>query len=139
MHAQLRDHIDPIQLEKSLYVSSEPKTSHKDDKIHAAASAAKEKKPMTILYGSNAGTCEALAQALARTASSRGYLAQVDTLDSAVGKVPSNQPVVILCSSYEGQPPDNAAHFVEWLEKLNDSKKLEGVKYAVFGCGNREC
>ncbi|KAH6679044.1 fatty acid hydroxylase [Halenospora varia] len=138
MHAQLRDHIDPIQLEKSLYVSSEPKTSHKDDKIHAAASAAKEKKPMTILYGSNAGTCEALAQALARTASSRGYLAQVDTLDSAVGKVPSNQPVVIICSSYEGQPPDNAAHFVEWLEKLNDSKKLEGVKYAVFGCGNRD-
>jgi sulfite reductase alpha subunit-like flavoprotein len=38
---------------------------------------------------------------------------------------------------YEGQPPDNAAHFVEWLQKL-ESNKLKGVNYAVFGCGNRK-
>jgi cytochrome P450/NADPH-cytochrome P450 reductase len=92
---------------------------------------------MTILYGSNAGICEALAQNLARAASGRGYLALVDPLDSAVDKVPTDQPVVLISSSYEGQPPHNAAHFVEWLQTLN-GKELNGVKYAVFGCGNRE-
>jgi cytochrome P450/NADPH-cytochrome P450 reductase len=61
----------------------------------------------------------------------------VEPLDSAVDKVPKDQPVVLISSSYEGQPPDNAAHFVQWLESLGD-KKLEGVKYAVFGCGNRK-
>jgi cytochrome P450/NADPH-cytochrome P450 reductase len=98
----------------------------------------KSKKPMTILYGSNAGTCEALAQSLARTASSRGYTAQVNPLDSAVDQLPKDQPVILISSSYEGQPPDNAAHFVEWLQSLEHSSKLNGVKYAVFGCGNRE-
>ena len=137
MHATLRDHIDLVYLEKMLYDPiSRGKSSEKDRKIESSA-AGKQKKPMIILYGSNAGTCEALAQNLARVAGSRGYHAQVDSLDSAVDKVPKGLPVVLISSSYEGQPPDNAAHFVEWLQNLQGNK-LEGVKYAVFGCGNRE-
>lgn len=92
---------------------------------------------MTILYGSNAGTCEALAQNLARVASGRGYDAQVNPLDSAVDKISKDHPVVLISASYEGEPPDNATHFVEWLQKLEE-KKLDGVKFAVFGCGNHD-
>jgi cytochrome P450/NADPH-cytochrome P450 reductase len=73
----------------------------------------KSKKQMTVLYGSNAGTCEALAQSLARAASGRGFNAQVNNLDFAVDKIPKEQPVILISSSYEGQPPDNATHFVE--------------------------
>lgn len=99
MHANLRDHIDLVYLEKILHdPASHGKETEKDRKLEASASG-KAKKPMTILYGSNAGTCEALAQNLARAAASRGYHAQVDPLDSAVGKVPKGQPVVLISSS----------------------------------------
>lgn len=37
----------------------------------------------------------------------------------------------------EGQPADNAAHFVEWLENLK-SDELVNLNFAVFGCGNRD-
>ena len=90
---------------------------------------------MSIFYGSNAGTCEALAASLAGTASSHGYNPQVTSLDNAIGKLADDRPVIIITSSYEGEPPDNAAHFFEWLEVEND---LKGVRYAVFGCGHRE-
>lgn len=141
MRADLRAHIDPDHLEKTLYVTPS-KDSGSTEKRYDSAGIPKDggpRKPMSILYGSNAGTCEALAQSLARSASSRGYDPQVDVLDSAVNKIPNGQPVIFISSSYEGQPPDNAAHFVEWLQNLKGSKALEGVKYAVFGCGNRMC
>jgi cytochrome P450/NADPH-cytochrome P450 reductase len=139
MHAALKDHIDPVYLEKNLHFdASAGKSSEKDKKLAQTVVSGKSKKPMTILYGSNSGTCEALAQSLARVAAGRGYLAKVDPLDSAVNKIPENQPVVMISSSYEGQPPDNAAHFVAWLENMKGSKQLEGVKYAVYGCGNRK-
>jgi cytochrome P450/NADPH-cytochrome P450 reductase len=141
MHATLRENVDPVYLEKRLHfdTSAEGKLSEKDRRIsNAAALSGKPKKPMTILYGSNAGTCEALAQNLARVASGRGFHAEVETLDSAVGHIPKGEPVILISSSYEGQPPDNAAHFVEWLENLNPGKNLDGVKYAVYGCGNHD-
>jgi cytochrome P450 / NADPH-cytochrome P450 reductase len=142
MHATLRDHIDPVHLEKMLHVntSNQGKVSSKDKSLaQSVVVDGKDKMPMTILYGSNSGTCEALAQSLARVAGARSFRARVDTLDSAVDKVPKGEPVVMISSSYEGQPPDNAAHFVNWLSNLEGQKKLEGVKYAVYGCGNRMC
>lgn len=139
MHAVLRDHIDPLNVEKMLYIPAEGSQALKSERKADDAAATKEQtKPMTILYGSNAGTCESLAQNLARSATSRGYKVAVNPLDTAVDKIPKGQPVAIVTSSYEGQPPDNAAHFVEWLQALKDDSKLDGVKYAVYGCGNRE-
>lgn len=140
MHASLRNHIDPVYLEKLLYADAvnESRQSGKNRKIaHTSVSTSEAKSPMTILYGSNSGTCEALAQSLARVAGGRGFAVHVDTLDTAVDKVPTGQPLVMISSSYEGQPPDNAAHFVNWLDELKGGKKLDGVKYAVYGCGNR--
>ena len=66
-------------------------------------------KPMTILYGSNTGTCQAFAQRLASDAGAHGFQAEVRNLDSATNALPGDRPVVIITSSYEGQPPDNAA------------------------------
>jgi cytochrome P450 / NADPH-cytochrome P450 reductase len=139
MHATLRDHVDPVYLEKQLHVDSskEGHATEKDRKIESTASPGKAKKPMLILYGSNSGTCEALAQSLARAASGRGFHAQVEPLDSAVGKVPKDQPVVMISSSYEGQPPDNAAHFFEWVQNL-EGNEFDGVRFATYGCGNRK-
>ncbi|KAH7346150.1 P450 family fatty acid hydroxylase [Rhexocercosporidium sp. MPI-PUGE-AT-0058] len=49
-----------------------------------------------------------------------------------------NNHTAAISSSYEGQPPDNAAHIFEWLQNLDCSSRLRGVKYAVFGCGNHD-
>lgn len=94
-------------------------------------------KPMHILYGSNTGTCEAFAGRLATDAINHGYTATVESLDSATEKVPKKDPIVFISASYEGQPPDNAAHFFEWLKALKQNE-MEGCNYAVFGCGHRK-
>lgn len=47
----------------------------------------------------------------------------------------------ILTNKCLGEPADNAAQFVSWLESLPANGVdglLKGVDYAVFGCGNRE-
>ena len=138
MYATLRDGIDPIHLEHNLYgkVDASEKMSAKDKKIEGMGNGTPEK-PMTILYGSNTGTCESLAQTLATQAPNHGFKATVKTLDTVVNNVPKDEPVVIVTASYEGQPTDNAAQFVSWLEKLNGNE-LSGVKYSVFGCGHRK-
>jgi cytochrome P450/NADPH-cytochrome P450 reductase len=93
--------------------------------------------PMTILYGSNSGTCEALAHRLSRDAPSYGYSATtVATLDSAIKKLPKtqNELVVVVTSSYDGLPADNAVKFCDWLKTLQ-SNALSGMPFAVFACG----
>lgn len=144
MRATLREGLTPTTLEALLNnTSANPKgtlsvasRSHKVE-TPANGSAHGQGKPMHIFFGSNTGTCEAFAKRLADDAISYGYHAQVDSLDSAMQNIPKTDPVVFITSSYEGQPPDNAAHFFEWLSGL-EGKKLEGVNYAVFGCGHRK-
>jgi cytochrome P450/NADPH-cytochrome P450 reductase len=95
-------------------------------------------KPITVLYGSNAGTCKSYAEDMETNAPRYGFKANVDTLDSATENIPQNQPVIIIEPSYEGKPADNANKFTSWLERNADSKLAEGVKYAVFGVGNSD-
>ncbi|KAJ7452215.1 fatty acid hydroxylase [Mycena latifolia] len=90
-----------------------------------------------VLYGSNTGTSEAFAQRIAGKAASYGFRGSIGTLDSAVGKVPKDGPVIIVTASFEGQPADNAARFVDWLRHI-EGDELSGVRYAVFGCGNSD-
>lgn len=134
MHATLREGIDPIKLEKKMYaglVDEHEKTATK-----AAGGSAEPSKPITILYGSNSGTCEGLSQSLAGTATAHGFKATIKNLDEAVGRLPTDQPVIVITASYEGNPPDNANAFVDWLKST--SADLKGVKYAVFGCGHHD-
>jgi cytochrome P450/NADPH-cytochrome P450 reductase len=100
MHASLRKHIDPNHLEKMIHAGKmDVKTSTKERRESTVTTGRKPKKPMTVLYGSNAGTCEALAQSVARNASSHGYDAKVDTLDTGVDNIPTDQPVVMITAS----------------------------------------
>ena len=94
-------------------------------------------KSMAILYGSNTGTCQAFAQRLSSDAVARGFKAELLDMDSATSKLPKAQPIVIITPSYEGQPPDNAARFIAWLQE-EKGNHLEGVEFAVFGCGHKD-
>jgi cytochrome P450/NADPH-cytochrome P450 reductase len=93
--------------------------------------------PLLVLYGTNTGSCEAFAERIANEAAAQGYSAQLATLDDQVGSLPTEGAVVIVTASYEGQPPDNARQFAAWLDNLK-AGDLQGVRYAVFGCGNRQ-
>ncbi|TAQ85754.1 hypothetical protein B7494_g5932 [Chlorociboria aeruginascens] len=95
------------------------------------------KSPVTILFGGNSGTCESLAEDLEVKGPDYGLQFAVRSLDSATENIPTDQPVVIITASYEGQPPDNAKKFVTWLEHL-DKSPLKGAKYTVFGVGNSD-
>lgn len=141
MRATIRDGLTPSYLEhrlagKELLSESISSLSVKDS---AKSTTAGGGKPMTVLYGSNSGTCESFANRVASDASSHGFsVSKIDILDTANGNLPKGQPVVIVTPSYEGQPPDNAAHFVSWIESIKDKKALEGVHYTVFGVGHHD-
>jgi cytochrome P450 / NADPH-cytochrome P450 reductase len=138
MRATLREGLDPIHLEKNLFGGLAQQEQKKGQQIDVKAPETSTGKPMSIFYGSNAGTCEGLAQTLAGAANAHGFQAIAKPLDTAAEQFPKDQPVVIIAASYEGQPPDNAAHFVEWM-KTADTDKIKDTRYAVFGCGHRKC
>ncbi|MCY1073954.1 bifunctional cytochrome P450/NADPH--P450 reductase [Archangium lansingense] len=93
--------------------------------------------PLLVLYGSNMGSSEAFARRIASDAELQGYASTVATMDAYSGRLPREGAVVIVSASYNGHPPDNAKAFCHWLEELSPGA-LTGVRYTVFGCGNRD-
>ncbi|MFD9717836.1 cytochrome P450 [Streptomyces sp. NPDC059076] len=91
---------------------------------------------LTVLYGSNLGTCRSLADGLAQQGTRHGFTTTVQKLDDAVGRLDPEAPVLIVAASYNGRPTDDAARFVNWLEN-NDPTGLPAVPYAVLGVGDR--
>ncbi|KAM0194285.1 hypothetical protein ACHAPA_005191 [Fusarium lateritium] len=139
VNATLRHGMTPTELEHVL--AGRGATSSSSSNIKAAKQVdtkAGTGKPMAIYYGSNSGTCEALANRLASDAASHGFSATtVGPLDQAKQNLPEDRPVVIVTASYEGQPPSNAAHFIKWMEDLSGNE-MEKVSYAVFACGHHD-
>ncbi|MBS7541218.1 bifunctional cytochrome P450/NADPH--P450 reductase [Ancylobacter lacus] len=95
-------------------------------------------RPMSVLYGSNMGGCRDIASGLAREAASRGFAPRVAELDTQAGQPwPADGPVVIVTSTYNGAPPDNAAGFARWLDSAPPDA-CAGLRFAVLGCGNAQ-
>ncbi|KEF10495.1 P450 reductase, partial [Streptomyces rimosus] len=90
---------------------------------------------LLLLHGTNYGTCRDFAERIADEATGLGFTTEVAPLDAATGALPTDRPVVIVTASYNGQPTDDAARFVEWLS--GDEARAEGVPYAVLGVGDR--
>lgn len=121
----------PSTPQQSKPLATESATTGQKPQLH-------DVKPITILYGSQAGTCKTYAEEIESSASRYGFKATVQTLDSATEHVPEGQPVIIIAPSYEGKPADNAKKFCSWLELNASSKLLEGVNYSVVGVGNSD-
>ena len=143
MRATLRHGMNATDLERFLHETpkaaneghSIPMRPKMDIKTPTGARTPGKLNPMTILYGSNTGTCRTFAERLALNATAHRFEAVAKDMDLYTGQLPKDQPVIIITASYEGQPPDNAARFVGWLQNL-DETALDGVRYAVFGCGH---
>lgn len=94
--------------------------------------------PLLILYGSNLGTAEDLAHRVADLAEVNGFATKLGSLDDYAGNLKDQGGVIIICASYNGAPPDNASKFVNWLNSDLDKSDFDGMRYAVFGCGNSD-
>ena len=135
MHATLREGIDPLRLE-GLMAGDGPKVTQVPD-VSKEAEGKGSDKQISIYFGGNMGTCESLAHTAALSSTAHGFKAVVKPLDEATDKLPKDHPVIIITASYEGEPPDNASVFFNWLKNIG-GQPLEGVQYSVFGCGNRK-
>ncbi|MEO9062884.1 MAG: cytochrome P450 [Burkholderiaceae bacterium] len=93
--------------------------------------------PLLILFGSNTGASEMFARRIAADAPRQGYAAKVASLDEHADALAPETPVIVVTASYEGQAPDNAKKFLAWIENRS-ATELAGVRFAVFGCGNRQ-
>ena len=92
---------------------------------------------MDILYGTQTGNAESLANDAASIAESRGYKTSVHELDSVDMHALSNmEHALIVVSTYgEGEMPDNAQIFWDAV-KAETAPRLEKLNYAVLALGD---
>ncbi|MEQ8346910.1 MAG: cytochrome P450 [Sneathiellaceae bacterium] len=93
--------------------------------------------PLAVLYGSNTGSSEAFARRIAGEAAAQGFAPRLATMDEGIDALSGAGALVVVTASYEGQPPDNARQFLAHLDGLSEGA-LAGLRFAVFGCGNRQ-
>lgn len=91
-----------------------------------------------IVYASQSGTAEDLAQQTANTLHLAGIAVQLNALseldDSALS---STERILFVVSTYgEGDPPDNAAVFAARV--MNESLALSHLHYAMLALGDRD-
>ena len=94
--------------------------------------------PLLILFGSNLGTSEEFARQIAEAGERNGFTSTLAPLDDYAGRLPKEVALAIVTGSYNGAAPDNAAGFLRWVRETEAPGALAGIKYTVFGCGNRD-
>jgi cytochrome P450/NADPH-cytochrome P450 reductase len=110
-----------------------------EPELAASTTVAAHHTPLLVLYGSDLGTAEGVANRIAEDGRRSGFDVTAGPLDDYVGAVPPTGAVVVVSSTYNGTPPSNAARFVAWLaDPALATDALRGVRYTVFGCGSRD-
>ncbi len=103
----------------------------------AAAPAAGDAPPLTILYGSQTGNAKGVASKLKEQAESRGLTVKlVNMADYKPTALKKEKFITVVVSTYgEGEPPEDAESLHEFLT-TKKAPKLDGVKVAVIGLGD---
>lgn len=95
--------------------------------------------PVKILFGSQTGNSEALSKKLAKAMAKGNFAPEVvDFADFENESITAEKNILIITSTYgDGEPPDNAADFHEWI--LSDAApQLENLNYSVLALGDTE-
>ncbi len=102
-----------------------------------AEPAASASAPITILYGSETGNAEGLAEQARQRAEAQGLAARViDMADYKTRELKNERLVLIVTATHgEGDPPDPAEDFYAFLHSRK-APKLEETKFAVLGLGD---
>ncbi len=92
---------------------------------------------LTILFGSQSGNAEGVAEQLAARAAEKGVAAKVvDLTDYKPKQLKQAQFLAVVTSTQgEGDPPDNALDFHEFLMSKK-APKLGQLRYSVLGLGD---
>jgi len=94
-------------------------------------------KEVTILYGSQTGNARGLAKKSAQTLEANGYQVTVSAMsDFKPNNLKKLQNLLIIASTHgEGDPPDNAISFHEFLYSKR-APKLEDLHFSVLALGD---
>ncbi|OIK12247.1 sulfite reductase [NADPH] flavoprotein, alpha-component [Bacillus sp. MUM 116] len=94
-------------------------------------------KDVTILYGSQSGNAKGLANKAAKTLEGNGYLVTISSMsDFKPNNLKKVQNLLIIVSTHgEGDPPDNAMTFHEFLHGKR-APKLDGLQFSVLALGD---
>ncbi|MEM1373114.1 MAG: sulfite reductase flavoprotein subunit alpha [Pseudomonadota bacterium] len=94
-------------------------------------------KPLDILFGTQTGNAESLAEEAAALAKTRGFQPRLNELDAVeVDQLAAMENVIIVVSTYgEGEMPDNAHIFWEALS-ASTAPRMESLNYAVLALGD---
>ena len=101
------------------------------------APASQDAPTVTVLYGTETGTAAAVARQAADRLGGRGLNAKaVNMADYKTRDLKNESHVLLVAATHgEGDPPDPAAGFFEFLWSRK-APKLQGVKYAVLSLGD---
>ncbi len=104
-----------------------------------ASAPAAPARPLTILFGSQTGTAEALARKAAKEATKRGFAPVVaDMATYTPAKLTGETGLLVITSTYgEGEPPDNAKALHAALRAANAPKLPASLRYSVCALGDR--
>ncbi|WP_088105455.1 assimilatory sulfite reductase (NADPH) flavoprotein subunit [Halalkalibacter urbisdiaboli] len=94
-------------------------------------------KDITILYGSQTGNAQGLAENAGKTLEGRGFNATVSSMnDFKPNSLKKVENLLIVVSTHgEGDPPDNALSFHEFLHGRR-APKLDELRYSVLALGD---
>lgn len=103
----------------------------------APAPGGAERPTLTVLFGSQTGNAEELAEQLAAQARERGLEARVRDMGEYKPKdLKKEQNLLLLVSTHgEGDPPDNAEELHEFVHGKK-APKLDGVRFSVLALGD---
>ncbi|MGL5017054.1 MAG: flavodoxin domain-containing protein [Luteolibacter sp.] len=93
--------------------------------------------PVTILWGSQTGSSEALGKKLTKTLAAKGHSPTLrDMADVSPQDLTSLENLLIITSTYgDGEPPDNAATLHAALHAA-DAPSLDSLNFAVLALGD---
>lgn len=97
-----------------------------------------EKRAITLLYGSETGNAQGLAEIFEERLSNIGHNVTLKAMDEFKPKNLKNVEdlFIIISTQGEGDPPDNAAELHEFIHGRK-APKLEGVRFSVLALGDQ--
>lgn len=93
--------------------------------------------PVTILFGTETGNAQELAETFHEKLMQLGIQSEIVSMnDYKPNKLKQEKYLLIIVSTHgEGEPPDHARSFYEWLHSRK-APKLEHLKYSVLALGD---